>query len=183
MSDKVTLKPCPFCGGEVELRHDHTTEDIDTIHHAKPSSGCPLDAGVSAFLIGNEELAAAWNTRASQQSVPNSVVEAGKRLSSMAAHEIPLGTPVEEFTARDWENLALALQQSAPTTLQQSGQTEAELLREARDALEPFGNPDILMQIAEDDDEEWAKFRLLVSDYRRAGRALARLNATQGEGA
>ena len=51
------------------------------------------------------------------------------------------------------------------------------VLEEARAALEPFGNPDLLMQIADDDDEEWAKFRLLCSDYRRAGRSLARLDA------
>ena len=51
------------------------------------------------------------------------------------------------------------------------------VLEEARAALEPFGNPDLLMQIADDDDEEWAKFRLLCSDYRRAGRSLARIDA------
>lgn len=62
--------------------------------------------------------------------------------------------------------------------------TEAEgLLREAREALEPFGNPDILMQIADDDGDEWAKFRLLVSDYRRAGRALALLTKENTNGA
>lgn len=55
------------------------------------------------------------------------------------------------------------------------------VLEEARAALEPFGNPDLLMQIADDDDEEWAKFRLLCSDYRRAGRALTRIDAALKE--
>lgn len=38
-------------------------------------------------------------------------------------------------------------------------------------ALKPFA--DCVDQISDDeDDEEWAKFRLLISDYRRARRAL-----------
>lgn len=57
------------------------------------------------------------------------------------------------------------------------------VLEEAAEALEPFGNPDLLMQIADDDDEEWAKFRLLCADYRRAGRVLDRIKtALHAEG-
>lgn len=46
----------------------------------------------------------------------------------------------------------------------------AELAR-VKEALEPFAK--CCEQIADDeDDEEWAKFRLLIKDYRRAARAL-----------
>ena len=79
MTDKSELLPCPFCGGEVELRHDHTTDDIDTIHHKGRVPECPLEAGVSAFLMGNENLAAAWNTRASLRTQPSVVVEYAAR--------------------------------------------------------------------------------------------------------
>lgn len=52
-------------------------------------------------------------------------------------------------------------------------------LAEARGALEPFAN--CCEHITDDeDDEEWAKFRLLIKDYRRAKAALA-LPAEQGE--
>lgn len=55
-------------------------------------------------------------------------------------------------------------------------------LDEAELALEPFAN--CVEQIAADEsDEEWAKFRLLVSDYRRAASALTsiRSDKTKGE--
>lgn len=49
---------------------------------------------------------------------------------------------------------------------------EAQDLKAAREALQPFA--DCCDQIADDeDDEEWAKFRLLIKDYRRARKALA----------
>lgn len=42
---------------------------------------------------------------------------------------------------------------------------------EAREALKPFA--DCCEQISdEEDDEEWAKFRLLIKDYRRAAQAI-----------
>ena len=48
-------------------------------------------------------------------------------------------------------------------------------------ALKPFA--DCCEQIdAEEDDEEWAKFRLLVKDYRRTGAALAMIDAMLDEG-
>ena len=50
-------------------------------------------------------------------------------------------------------------------------------LAEARGALEPFAN--CCEHITDDeDDEEWAKFRLLIKDYRRARAALT---AEQGD--
>lgn len=60
---RALLAPCPFCGGEVELVHDHTIEDVDRIQHKIPTPDCPLNY-VSAFGLGNDKLVAAWNTRA-----------------------------------------------------------------------------------------------------------------------
>jgi hypothetical protein len=55
---------------------------------------------------------------------------------------------------------------------------DAELLRDIRAALAPFGNTELIEQILPDeDDEEWAKFRLLIGDYRRAHAALTRVDA------
>ncbi len=56
--------------------------------------------------------------------------------------------------------------------------TEVGILREA---LQPFA--DCVEQIKPDeDDEEWAKFRLLIKDYRRAAKALANLRTNRGGG-
>jgi len=60
MSDE--LKPCPFCGSEMELLHDHTTENIDYIRHRVRQISCPIN-GASGFSVGNDQLVAAWNTR------------------------------------------------------------------------------------------------------------------------
>lgn len=50
-------------------------------------------------------------------------------------------------------------------------QRQKDKLAAMREALKPFA--DCADQIdPEEDDEEWAKFRLLVSDYRRARQAL-----------
>jgi hypothetical protein len=59
----------------------------------------------------------------------------------------------------------------------QGSTTLADPLLEAlSEALRPFA--DCVDQIADDeDDEEWAKFRLLIKDYRRAARALAALSS------
>lgn len=51
----------------------------------------------------------------------------------------------------------------------------ALVLQEAREALETFGGENTLMQIFEPD-EEWVKFRFIAKDYRRAGRALKRID-------
>ena len=49
--------------------------------------------------------------------------------------------------------------------------TNAAEIAGLRDALRPFA--DCVEQISDDeDDEEWAKFRLLIKDYRRARAAL-----------
>jgi len=101
------LKPCPFCGGEVELRHDHTTEDIDTVHHAQPAPDCPLDAGVSAFLIGNKELVAAWNRRAALKDRDVVLEEAAERAAFVAgyraAHMVPDAYDSTSAAEEAWE--------------------------------------------------------------------------------
>lgn len=68
----------------------------------------------------------------------------------------------------------IALYRIATTAETERLRDEVERLREA---LKPFA--DCCEYIgADEDDEEWARFRLIVSDYRRARAALAR---TQGE--
>lgn len=53
--------------------------------------------------------------------------------------------------------------------------------RELREALKPFA--DCCWQIrADESDEEWAKFRLLIKNYRRARQALATRQLTPTEG-
>ena len=179
MSDEVTVTQA-----DREAAADYFEQFESPLHEH------PLETLIDAMAAGEVDenpliQAFARHRIASQQSVPNSVVEA---IMDTIAEARVLWTAGkvegEEQQALIRQHRALpSVKHEAEhiaKRLKQSGQTEAELLREA---LEPFGNPDILMQLAEDDDEEWAKFRLLVSDYRRAGRALAHLNATQGEGA
>ena len=49
------------------------------------------------------------------------------------------------------------------------------------EALKPFA--DCVEQISDDeDDEEWAKFRLLIKDYRRAAKTISRHQAGLGKG-
>jgi hypothetical protein len=64
VSQVERLEPCPFCGGEVELMHDHTTEQVDYIKHRTFDPDC-LNPNVSAFSCGNEQLVRRWNTRTS----------------------------------------------------------------------------------------------------------------------
>ena len=51
-----------------------------------------------------------------------------------------------------------------------------EIIKELCEALEPFAACTDQIS-ADEDDEEWAKFRLLIKDYRRATTALS--NARQ----
>lgn len=75
--------------------------------------------------------------------------------------------PIDERDAS--VRLIVALVNQAPAMLD-----ELDALREA---LKPFA--DCCEQIADDEsDEEWAKFRLLVKDYRRARAALKQGNPT-----
>ncbi len=55
-----TLKPCPFCGGEAEIRGDDAPENWVS---------CKADCQPSGR--DKERLVRAWNTRASSQSMSN----------------------------------------------------------------------------------------------------------------
>lgn len=50
------LKPCPFCGGESDIEHDHTAEE----NHAY---GC-RDCGLWFDTFNADDAITAWNTRA-----------------------------------------------------------------------------------------------------------------------
>lgn len=71
------LLPCPFCGGAMELVHDHTIENIDHVRHKLPSIDCPIN-GASGFSVGNDQLIAAWNTRP-QPAISDDLVEVAAR--------------------------------------------------------------------------------------------------------
>lgn len=43
MTNQDKLKPCPFCGGKVELVKDHTTEETDWIKHTGNNCGVAFD--------------------------------------------------------------------------------------------------------------------------------------------
>ena len=63
------LKPCPFCGVELEKKHihyiavDNTDVDYDLFEH--PMNGCILDICISLdanFAVRKEDIVA-WNRR------------------------------------------------------------------------------------------------------------------------
>jgi hypothetical protein len=90
------LKPCPFCGGEMVLTHDHTTEDIDRIWHAVPQINCPI-SGASGFSIGNDQLVEAWNARADDP-------ELTRLRARVAELEEGIWASVEAEAKSLWEN-------------------------------------------------------------------------------
>lgn len=51
-------------------------------------------------------------------------------------------------------------------------QSDAKIIEELRVALKPFADCAADWISDDEDDEEWAKFRLLIKDYRRARAAL-----------
>lgn len=56
MSDAPELLPCPFCGGESDIDHDHTVEE----NHAYGCRKC----GIWFDTFNSDKATAAWNTRA-----------------------------------------------------------------------------------------------------------------------
>ena len=55
-STDSALKPCPFCGGEADIDHDHTVEE----NHAFGCRKC----GVWFDTFNADDAIAAWNRRA-----------------------------------------------------------------------------------------------------------------------
>ena len=79
----------------------------------------------------------------------------------------PEGVGVVEDVGCENDAMLIATLRNAAPSLIQSARNEARM----REALEPFAA--CCQQIADDEsDEEWAKFRLLIKDYRRARAAL-----------
>lgn len=59
MSEREKLLPCPFCGGEVEVVRDHTTEGTDWIRHTGKFCALSFDN-----FHHDEPVEDLWNTRA-----------------------------------------------------------------------------------------------------------------------
>ena len=66
MSDKINIKPCPFCGDEVGIRRTGLYHWRYAIYH-KTETECVLDA--QAFLLPYEKDVAIemWNRRADNE--------------------------------------------------------------------------------------------------------------------
>lgn len=56
MTDKVILKPCPFCGGEPEVEREGTHRQSHII--ACTECGCRVESGEVDWTAGNK-----WNER------------------------------------------------------------------------------------------------------------------------
>ena len=88
-----------------------------------------------------------------------------------------------ENGTRPWIGIKAAFLTSADhiEALEAHNQRLLQALKEAREALAPFAA--CCEQIADDeDDEEWAKFRLLIQNYRCAAQALAKIDEAGGAG-
>lgn len=131
------LKACPFCGGEVELIHDHTIEDVDRIRHKVPSFNCPIN-GATGLAIGNENLVTAWNTRAPASEPGEAMVgpldaDWRSRLERLEANSHPpvdIGSALEEIANK-----------SAQYALKQAGFDATNRAHEIVDALKALAQP------------------------------------------
>lgn len=64
MTDKIKLKPCPFCGGNAEFAHGGYwgSELFKVVCGNKDK--CVILPETGAYFIIKEQAAAAWNRRA-----------------------------------------------------------------------------------------------------------------------
>lgn len=69
---REALKPCPFCGGAVEVRQSHVRGESDWIQHLPKDGGACCALEFSGFSI-EDDLVKAWNTRADQPSTESVV--------------------------------------------------------------------------------------------------------------
>ena len=65
MNEKIELKPCPFCGGEAELKEYRLTAKADSRHVVY----CQKCGVITRFYESPEAAAEAWNRR-SEQAMP-----------------------------------------------------------------------------------------------------------------
>lgn len=65
--NNITLKPCPFCGGEAEIRHGgrgSVSKPITSFIACKSCGARTDQVEVDAEYSSDEEAAKAWNSRA-----------------------------------------------------------------------------------------------------------------------
>lgn len=192
----VTLLPCPFCNaapnqGLTKIQYDQL--------HGEPFQRfevwCPHHCA-RINRVNREQSIAAWNTRA--HAAPAGEVKAyAEKLAECLAKAcgdiaalLTFGN--REGDIRPWTAEYAAVlnaydgKYETPAYPRPSWQASTHSappadVGELVEALEPFAK--CCEQIADDEvDEEWAKFRLLIKDYRRARAALAKHTRAQGEG-
>jgi len=61
----TNLKPCPFCGSEVEFRKSHVQGEGGYILHKSQQQSCFIESSALSET-DNEAMIAAWNTRQTQ---------------------------------------------------------------------------------------------------------------------
>ena len=65
--DSMELKPCPFCGAQLEKGHNHyTTIDgttVDYDYYSHPFNGCVLEKRLNEMGILFEKDIEKWNAR------------------------------------------------------------------------------------------------------------------------
>lgn len=91
MGDEVQLLPCPFCGGEADIDHDHTVEEC----HAYGCRSC--DMWFNDFNANDAP--AAWNTRTPPTFTPAEVLQAWFICRDRVIDAVAKGGGVEALAA------------------------------------------------------------------------------------
>lgn len=94
------LKPCPFCGGAVEIKRDHTTEGTDYIRHL----GDPCAVEFSNFGF-DEPVDDLWNRRTIPTSGPEWDAAVERAAAASIAIDIESGLAGVAFNETDTENM------------------------------------------------------------------------------
>lgn len=71
---KNELKPCPFCGGEVQLFKDDWDKYGAHCKECQATVGVHLGEGWRAMLANRKEAVTAWNRRANLDSCENELI-------------------------------------------------------------------------------------------------------------
>lgn len=175
------LLPCPFCGGEMQLRCALWPSEGDTdavIHNVPGGTSCPIEG---AFSIGTADegksVSEAWNQRVPPSREEGLGASEADLRSAIEALEVAVshhgeGAP-SKLVDEAWERIDALL----------AGRGREEGLREA---LEPFAKVgDSVMDLASKPDHAglfgYNEAILTYGDFRRARRALS--HAEGGEDA